>query len=87
MIRMKTFRYILCRGVVRILGKNGVSKTDIKRVLEAVRCISAPPCDTIRHVFPLEYMIDRKKKIKKPLGIRGSRLEVRAILIIATEDC
>lgn len=84
---MKTFRYILCRGVVRILGKSGVSKTDIKRVLEAVRSISVPPGDTITHVFPLEYMIDRKKKIKKPLGMRGFRLEARAILILETGGC
>ena len=79
---MNIFRYLISHGIVRILGENGVSKSDMKRVLEAARGVVIPNGYKIVHVFPLEYIVDNKKEIENPLKMKGFRLEVKAILII-----
>lgn len=79
---MNVCKNLISIGVVRILGRNGVSKRDIRRVLKAAKNITIPSDKKIAYIFPLEYRVDDKKKIENPFGMKGFRLEVRAILII-----
>ncbi len=76
------FKYLICIGCVRILGKNGVSKTDIRRTLDAIKSVLIPIDHKIVSVFPLEYIIDGKEKIENPLEMQGFRLDTRALLVL-----
>lgn len=82
------FKYVISRGVVAVLSRNGVSERDLQRVLEAVRGFSPPPPFKITQVFPMEYIVDCKKGIKNPLGMGRlhSMLEVEAVVIMERED-
>jgi len=77
---------ILCQdalGVVAVGRADGeVVEDDIARVLEEVQArLTMPLNREIIHVIPKDFRLDDQKNIKNPVGMRGVRLEMNAIII------
>jgi cell division protein FtsA len=60
-----------------------ISQEDIDRVIESAKTFSLAKNNEILSVFPKEYIVDDQKKIKKPLGIKGVRLETEVVVLCA----
>ncbi|MBI2049988.1 MAG: cell division protein FtsA [Candidatus Staskawiczbacteria bacterium] len=58
-----------------------ISREDIDRVLQATKAINIPSNEDVLDVFPKEFIIDDQKGIKQPLGLIGTRLEVKVLLL------
>lgn len=71
------------QGVVAIGRADGeVALTDIDRVLgEAHARATLSPNQEILHVFPRGFRLDDQKNLSDPLGLKGVRLEVNALVI------
>ena len=77
---------IVCQdalGVIAVGRSDGeVTKDDVARVLEEVRARLMMPLNReIIHVVPKDYRLDDQKNIKDPVGMRGVRLEMNALVI------
>ncbi len=77
---------ILCQdalGVIAVGRADGeVVEDDIVRVLEEVQArLTMPLNREIIHVIPKDYRLDDQKSIKNPVGMRGVRLEMNALII------
>ncbi len=70
-------------GVVAVGRADGeVAEDDMTRVLEEVQArLTMPLNREIIHVIPKDYRLDDQKNIKNPLGMRGVRLEMNALVI------
>jgi cell division protein FtsA len=69
-------------GVVRV--KSGeVCEQDVHHVIESARTISLPPNHEILHIIPREFIIGSQHEINQPLGMAGSRLEVKTHVVTA----
>ena len=60
-----------------------ISQEDIERVIESAKTFSLAKNNEILDVFPKEYIVDDQKKIKRPLGMNGVRLETEVIVLCA----
>jgi cell division protein FtsA len=60
-----------------------ISQEDIDRVIESAKTFSLAKNNEILDVFPKEYIVDDQKKIKKPLGMNGVRLETEVVVLCA----
>lgn len=58
-----------------------ISYEDERRVLKAAEAIHLPNNKEIVTVLPLEYMIDNEGPVNNPIGLAGTRLEVKAMVI------
>ena len=71
-------------GVVAVAGRERlVGQSDVGRVLEAARTISAPSQSEVLHVVPRGYTLDGQDGVRNPLGMHGFRLEVEAHIVFA----
>ncbi|MGK2849137.1 MAG: cell division protein FtsA [Minisyncoccota bacterium] len=70
-------------GVVAVGRADGeISEDDMARVLEEVHTRLMMPLNReIIHVIPKDYRLDDQKNIKDPIGMRGVRLEMNALVI------
>lgn len=72
----------LSRGVVAVSrADQEISEEDISRAMKAAEAVSLPPNREIIHVIPKEFIVDIESGIRDPLGMRGVRLEVNALVI------
>jgi cell division protein FtsA len=70
------------KGVIAIGRADGeVTEDDINRVISEAQIISLPMNREIVHVIPKKYRLDDQDNIKDPLGMKGVRLEVDALVI------
>ncbi|MCA9364776.1 MAG: cell division protein FtsA [Candidatus Moranbacteria bacterium] len=70
------------KGVVAVGKADGeVTEDDVSRVLSAAQAISVPMNKEIVHVVPRSYRLDDQSGISDPLGMRGVRLEVDALIV------
>jgi cell division protein FtsA len=71
------------KGLVAVGKADGeVTEDDIERVIkDAETRLTLPLNRDIIHVIPKNYRLDDQEKIKDPLGMRGIRLEVEALII------
>ncbi len=67
-------------GVVAVPDRE-VLQQDIDRVIEAAQAMAIPADQTILHVLPQEFIIDRQDGVHDPLGMSGVRLEVKVHLV------
>jgi len=73
------------RGVVAISRADGeVSEDDVSRVLKAAEAISLPKNKEVIHILPREFIVDKERGIKDPIGMHGVRLEVEAEVIFGS---
>lgn len=69
-------------GIISVSRANRViSQEDIDRVLQATKAINIPDNEDVLDVFPREFIIDDQKGIKQPLGLMGTRLEAKVLLL------
>ncbi len=72
------------QGVIAISRADGeVNEDDVVRVIEAAQAVSIPTNNEIIHVIPRSFRLDDQKDIKEPIGLRGVRLEVNAVIVEA----
>lgn len=70
------------KGVVAVGRADGeVVENDVQRVLEEVHNSPLPLNKEIIHIVPKSYRLDDQENINDPLGMKGVRLEVDALLI------
>ncbi|NTV40875.1 MAG: cell division protein FtsA [Candidatus Moranbacteria bacterium] len=70
------------KGVIAIGRADGeVSEDDINRVIAESQMIQLPMNKEIVHVIARKYRLDDQDNIKDPLGMKGVRLEVDALVI------
>ncbi len=77
---------LLCQealGVVAVGRADGeVTEDDTTRVMDEVEArLTMPLNREIIHVIPKDYRLDDIKNIKDPLGMRGVRLEMNALVV------
>lgn len=72
-------------GIVAIKDKE-VSETDVERVLDAARAVAVPADQSILHVLPQEYVIDKQDGIRQPIGMSGVRLEAHVHVVTAAQS-
>ncbi|MBT3234994.1 MAG: cell division protein FtsA [Bdellovibrionales bacterium] len=72
-------------GVVAIRGEE-VDEEDVERVLEAAKAVVIPSDREVLHVIPQEYRVDNTTEIKNPVGMCGTRLEVRVHIVTGSSS-
>lgn len=70
------------KGVIAVGRADGeVTENDVQRVLAEVQSTPLPLNKEIVHIIPINYRLDDQENIKDPIGMKGVRLEVSALLI------
>lgn len=72
-------------GVVGIKGKE-IERQDIERVIDAARAIAIPADRMALHVLPQEFKLDDQDGIRDPMGMMGTRLEVKVHIVTAAQS-
>lgn len=77
-----------CEASIAISKSDGeVSEQDIKRVLELCESnFKHNPNNRIVHTIPLQYKLDGKKVLGKPLGMHGSLLDVKILFVTCLDQ-
>lgn len=69
-------------GVIAITKTSGeIQESDVERVIEAARSVSAPVNYEVLHVIPKTFSIDNQTGVKDPVGMSGIRLEVNTQVV------
>lgn len=72
------------RGVIAVSRtEEGITKEDIKRVIEQAKAVTIPMDRKIIHVLPQDYTVDDQAGIKEPVGMAGVRLEAEVHIVTA----
>ena len=58
-----------------------IAQEDVDRVIEAAKTFSLPANKEILEIFPREFIIDRERGIKNPIGLHGVRLETEIVAV------
>ena len=76
-------------GMVAVgVGDHEIDNQDIDRIIDTAIAGKVPANREILALVPYEYILDGQGGIREPLGMHGSRLEIRANVISAmTPDC
>jgi cell division protein FtsA len=70
------------KGVIAIGRADGeVTEDDINRVISEAQVVALPMNREIVHVIARKYRLDDQDNIKDPIGMKGVRLEVDALVI------
>jgi cell division protein FtsA len=70
------------KGVIAVGRADGeVIEDDLVRALEEAQVVNLPLNKEIIHVVPKNYRLDDQENIKNPLGMKGVRMEVNALII------
>jgi len=67
-------------GVAAIKNRE-VGPADVARAIDGARAVNIPMDQQILHVIPQEFIIDDQDGIKDPLGMSGTRLDVKVHII------
>ena len=67
-------------GVVAV-GKDEITRNDLRRVHEVARAVPLPPDRELLHAIPQEYVVDHQRGITDPVGMSGVRLEADVYLV------
>jgi cell division protein FtsA len=70
------------RGIISVSrADQEISFQDVERVIEAAKTFSIPQNKEILEIIPREFIIDKEKGIKDPIGLKGVRLEAEIVAI------
>ncbi len=73
------------RGVVAIPRDDRLVRSqDLKRVLSAARSIPVPEGKKLLHAIPRYYTLNGEERVKQPVGMHGTRLDVETHIITAS---
>jgi cell division protein FtsA len=71
---------LLSRGIISVSrADQEISESDVERVIEAAKTFSLPQNKKIIKTISREFIIDKQKGIKNPMGLHGVRLEAEII--------
>ena len=70
------------QGTVQVQGKHSeVTAKDVENVIRAAQSsLISEDCDLI-HILPLEFVVNNQRGIKNPVGMSGTRLDIRLHII------
>lgn len=70
---------------VTTLSRRGseISERNIRDLLESCKIVYVPLDRYLLYLFPLEYIIDGQGGIKNPIGLCGSKLEAKVMIVTA----
>lgn len=72
------------RGTVTVAGEDGIITTaDVERVLQAA-ALDVPREREIIHSLPRYFSVDGQRGVRRPVGMRGRRLEVETHIVTGT---
>jgi cell division protein FtsA len=72
------------RGTVTVAGDDGIiSAADVERVLQAA-ALDVPREREIIHSLPRYFGVDGQRGVRRPVGMRGRRLEVESHIVTGT---
>lgn len=60
-----------------------ITQRHIEDLIESCKIVSIPLDRTLLYILPLEYIIDGQDRIKNPLGLCGSKLEAKILIVTA----
>jgi len=73
------------RGVVAIPRDDRlVRPQDLKRALSAARTVIVPEGKRLLHAIPRYYTLDGEERVRQPVGMHGTRLDVETHIITAS---
>lgn len=73
------------KGVVAVSrADEEITEHDVTRVINAATAVSLPPNREIIHVIPRWFSVDAESGVFDPVGMRGIRLEVDALIVDCT---
>ncbi len=73
---------ISSKGLISVArADQEIAQEDVDRVIDAAKTFSLPPNKEIIQTIPREFIIDREKGIKNPVGLHGVRLETEIIAV------
>src|SRR5574337_1125485 len=72
-------------GMVIVRDNREVTPVDVQRVVETAKAINIPNDQRLLLVEPQEFVIDGHE-VKEPVGMSGSRLEVRVHIVTGAES-
>ena len=72
-------------GMVIVRDNREVTPTDVARVVETAKAINIPTDQRLLLVEPQEFIIDGHE-VKEPIGMSGSRLEVRVHIVTGAQS-
>jgi len=73
------------RGVVSIPRDDRLVRSkDLKRVLSAARSIPVPEGKKMLHAIPRYYTLNGEERVKQPVGMHGTRLDVETHIVTAS---
>jgi cell division protein FtsA len=77
--------HIFClssKGIISVSrADQEIAQEDVNRVIDAAKTFSLPANKEILEIFPREFIIDKEKGIKNPVGLHGIRLETEIIAV------
>ncbi len=77
--------HIFClssKGIISVSrADQEIAEEDVNRVIDAAKTFSLPVNKEILEIFPREFIIDREKGIKNPVGLQGVRLETEIVAV------
>lgn len=81
-------KYINCQNEIGIvpISEDEVTKEDIENVIYTAKSVKIMNEHHILHVIPQEYSIDQQSGIKNPIGLSGTRMQVRVHLITCHQN-
>ncbi len=70
------------KGVIAVgRADKEVTEEDVNRVIAEAQNTNLPPNKEIIHIIPKNYRLDDQENIKDPVGMKGVRLEVDALVV------
>ena len=79
-------RGINCQGGVNFARTREITRDEIRMAVDKARAIHLPADREILHLLPQEFILDDQWGIRDPLGMMGTRLEVRVHMVTAASS-
>lgn len=78
----QNIRTQVSKGVVAVgRADSEVTQGDVDRVMAAAGDVNIPVNNEVIHILPRSYRLDDQTGIKNPVGMKGVRLEVEALVV------
>src|SRR5258708_6679364 len=60
-----------------------IGRDEIRQAVEKARAVPLPPDREVLHLLPQEFILDDQSRVHDPMGMIGTRLEIRVHMITA----
>lgn len=73
------------RGAASVENTDSISEGDIGQALDAAAIVQLPANQRMLELIPIDFSIDGEEPTQDPVGMSGNRLEVKTVVISASE--